>query len=226
MLSEDFYALVDASPGGSPRGEYRRSDKTCEDRPWRGWPRLAGGQVEQPAGKAWAAALPEGRKLATRLLSSLGWIKDAAPFLPLKNEEWEDADTTQLVFAMEYFTQTGIADRDERQLQHAAELCAWLMKTARFGNYTRPQFRLAMDRLVQLLPVLEPADAQKLIREQLFKQTATLADLISIIGELGQTAAQGHRLAGAGSQSRHPAPHPRGAGGQRRTNFQRTSPCW
>ena len=33
------------------------------------------------------------------------------------------------------------------------------MKTARFGNYTRPQFRLAMDRLVQLLPVLEKADA-------------------------------------------------------------------
>ena len=76
----------------------------------------------------------------------------------------------------------------------AAELCAWLMKTARFGNYTRPQFRLAMDRLVQLLPVLEPAEAQKLIREQLFKQTATLTDLISIIGELGQTAGKGTDL--------------------------------
>jgi hypothetical protein len=99
------------------------------------------------------------------------------------------ADSTQLVFAMEYFTQKGISDRDERQLQQAAEICAWLMKTARFGNYTRPQFRLAMDRLVQLLPALEPEDAQKLIREQLFKQTATLADLISIIGELGQAAA-------------------------------------
>jgi len=95
---------------------------------------------------------------------------------------------------MEYFTQAGIADRDERQLQKAAELCAWLMKTARFGNYTRPQFRLAMDRLVQLLPVLEKPEAQKLIRDQLFNQTATLTDLISIIGELGQTAGKGTDL--------------------------------
>ncbi len=100
----------------------------------------------------------------------------------------------QLVFAMEYFTQTGIAQRDERQLQHAAELCAYLMKNSRFGNYTRPQFRLAMDRLVQLLPALDAAEAKKLIREQLFKQTATLADLIAIIGELGQTAAKGKDL--------------------------------
>jgi hypothetical protein len=51
-----------------------------------------------------------------------------------------------------------------------------------------------MDRLVQLLPVLEPAQAQKLIREQLFNQTATLSDLIGIIGELGQTAAKGSDL--------------------------------
>ena len=68
------------------------------------------------------------------------------------------------------------------------------MKTARFGNYTRPQFRLAMDRLVQLLPVSKPEDAHKLIREQLFHQTATLADLISIIGELGQKAGAGKNL--------------------------------
>jgi hypothetical protein len=193
LLSEDFYGLIDAAPadlreenivaltklaktalGEGGRGTLLAKLKT-------GWKGLGG-------------STPEGRKLATHLLSSLGWIKDAAPFLPLKNEEWENADTTQLVFAMEYFTQTGIADRDERQLQRAAELCAWLMKTARFGNYTRPQFRLAMDRLVQLLPALEPAEAQKLIREQLFKQTATLSDLISVIGELGQTAAKGNAL--------------------------------
>ncbi|MDB6079473.1 MAG: hypothetical protein JWO82_3220, partial [Akkermansiaceae bacterium] len=65
-------------------------------------------------------------------------------------------------------------------------------------------FRLAMDRLVQLLPVLEPAQAQKLIREQLFNQTATLSDLIGIIGELGQTAAKGNdlqaRVASLGTQ--------------------------
>jgi hypothetical protein len=193
LLSEDFYALVDASPGDLREDNIAALTKLAQTalgeggraslvaKLTSGWKGLGGGSVE-------------GRKLATRLLSSLGWIKDAAPFLPLKNEEWEGADTTQLVFAMEYFTQKGIADRDERQLQHAAELCAWLMKTARFGNYTRPQFRLAMDRLVQLLPVLEPADAQKLIREQLFNQTATLADLISIIGELGQTANKGTDL--------------------------------
>lgn len=193
LLSEDFYGIVDASPadireenipsltqlaktalGEGGRGTLVAKLKT-------GWKGLGG-------------ATPEGRKLATSLLSSLGWIKDAAPFLPLDKQEWENADTTQLVFAMEYFTQAGIADRDERQLQQAAELCAWLMKTARFGNYTRPQFRLAMDRLVQLLPVLEKSEAQKLIREQLFKQTATLTDLISIIGELGQTAGKGTDL--------------------------------
>ena len=110
-----------------------------------------------------------------------------------------------LVYTMEYFTQSGITQHDERQLQHAAELCAYLMKTSRFGNYTRPQFRLAMDRLVQLLPVLDPADAKKLIREQLFKQTATLSDLIAIIGELGQAALNGKdlqaRAASLGTQS-------------------------
>ncbi len=199
LLSEDFYALVEAAPGDlreenlaplaklakTALGEGGRS--TLVARLQAGWKGLGG-------------TTPEGRKLATRFLSSLGWIKDAAPFLPLKNEEWEKADSMQLVFAMEYFTQAGIADRDERQLQQAAELCAWLMKTARFGNYTRPQFRLAMDRLVQLLPVLEPDAARKLIREQLFKQTATLADLIGVIGELGQTTAKGTDLqARAGS---------------------------
>ena len=193
LLSEDFYSLVDASPADlreenipaltklikTALGEGGRS--TLVSKLNAGWKGLGG-------------ATPEGRKLATSLLSSLGWIKDAASFLPLKKEDWENADTTQLVFAMEYFTQAGIADRDEHQLQQAAELCAWLMKTSRFGNYTRPQFRLAMDRLVQLLPVLEKSEAQKLIGEQLFKQTATLTDLISIIGELGQTAGRGTDL--------------------------------
>lgn len=193
LLSEDFYALVEASPTNlreenipalaklvkTALGEGGRS--TLVTKLQAGWKGLGGDT-------------PEGRKLATQLLSALGWIKDAAPFLPLENAQWEDADSTQLVFAMEYFTQAGIADRDERQLQRAAELCAWLMKTARFGNYTRPQFRLAMDRLVQLLPALEHEDALKLIREQLFKQTATLSDLISIIGELGQKAAAGKDL--------------------------------
>lgn len=190
LLSEDFYSLVEAAPGDlreenipaltklvkTALGEGGRT--TLVTRMKSGWKGLGG-------------VTPEGRKLAVRLLSSLGWIRDAAPFLPLKKEEWDEADTTQLVFAMEYFTQTGIEDHDERQLQQAADISARLMKTARVGNYTRPQFRLAMDRLVQLLPALEPAQAQKLIREQLFQQTTTLSDLIAIIGELGQTALRG-----------------------------------
>ena len=193
ILSEDFYSLVDACPGNlreenipaltklamTALGESGRT--TLVERMKTEW-------------KGFGSASPEGRKLAALLLSSLGWIRDATPFLPLKSEEWAEAETTQLVLAMEYFTQTGIAEHDERQLLKAADIAALLMKTARFGNYTRPQFRLAMDRLVQLLPVLEPALAQKLIREQLFTQTATLSDLISILGELGQTAASGTDL--------------------------------
>ena len=190
ILSEDFYSLVDACPRNlreenipaltklakTALGESGRT--TLVERMKTEW-------------KGFGSATPESRKLAALLLSSIGWIRDAAAFLPLKSEEWAEAETTQLVFAMEYYTQSGIAEHDERQLLKAADISALLMKTARFGNYTRPQFRLAMDRLVQLLPVLEPALAQKLIREQLFTQTATLSELISILGELGQTTASG-----------------------------------
>jgi hypothetical protein len=193
LLSEDFYSLVDASPTDIRENHIADLTKLAETAIAEGGRRTLVAKLVT-GWKGLGGTTPEGRKLATSLLSSIGWIKDAAPFLPLKKEEWEDADTTQLVFAMEYFTKTGIAERDERQLQQAAEICARLMKTARFGNYTRPQFRLAMDRLVQLLPVLEKADARKLITEQLFKQTATLTDLISIIGELGQNAAEGTDL--------------------------------
>ena len=193
LLSEDFYSLVDAAPGNLREENIPALAKLVKTALGEGGRTTLVAKL-QGGWKGLGGETPEGRKLATQLLSALGWIKDAAPFLPLENAQWEDADSTQLVFAMEYFTQAGIAERDERQLQRAAELCAWLMKTARFGNYTRPQFRLAMDRLVQLLPVLEPEDAHKLIREQLFHQTATLADLISIIGELGQKAGAGKNL--------------------------------
>ena len=44
--------------------------------------------------KGFGNTTPEGRKLAAHLLSSLGWIRDAAPFLSLKSEEWAVADTT------------------------------------------------------------------------------------------------------------------------------------
>ncbi len=193
LLSEDFYALVEASPADLRESNIPALTKMIKSALGEGGRATLVAKLKT-GWKGLGGTTPEGKILATRLLSSLGWIADAESFLPLKNEEWEGADPTQLVFAMEYFTQKGIASRDERQLQQAADLCAWLMKTSRFGNYTRPQFRLAMDRLVQLLPVLEPEDAQKLIREQLFKQTATLSDLISIIGELGQTAANGKDL--------------------------------
>ncbi len=193
LLSEDFYSLVDASPTDLRESDIPSLAKIIKNALGEGG--RSSLVTKLKAGwKGMGGTTPEGRILATRLLSSLGWIQDAESFLPLKNEEWEGADPTQLVFAMEYFTQKGIANRDEHQLQQAAELCAWLMKTSRFGNYTRPQFRLAMDRLVQLLPALEPEVARKLIREQLFKQTATLSDLISIIGELGLTAANGKDL--------------------------------
>ena len=190
LLSEDFYALVNASPGNLREENIPALTKLAQTALGEGGRETLVERMKADW-KGLGGTSPEGQKLAVRLLSSLGWIRDAAPFLPLKSEEWEAADTTQLVFTMEYFTQTGIADRDERQLQKAADISARLMKSARFGNYTRPQFRLAMDRLVLLLPALEPALAQKLIREQLFNQTATLSDLISIIGELGQTAAKG-----------------------------------
>lgn len=193
LLSEDFYALVNASPGNIREENIAALTKLAKTALGEGG-RATLVERMKTDWKGLGGTSPDGQKLAARLLSSLGWIRDAAPFLPLKSEEWAEADTTQLVFAMEYFTQTGIADHDERQFQKAADISARLMKTARFGNYTRPQFRLAMDRLVQLLPVLEPELAKKLIREQLFNQTATLTDLISIIGELGQTAAKGTDL--------------------------------
>ncbi len=194
LLSEDFYALVGASPGDIREENIPALTKLVRTALGEGGRATLVARM-QTEWKGLGGATPEGRKLATKLLSSLGWIKDAAQFLPLNSEEWDDADTTQLVYAMEYFTQTGIADHDERQLQKAADIAARLMKTARFGNYTRPQFRLAMDRLVRLLPVLEPEQAKKLIREQLFAQTATLSDLLAIIGEVGQTATKGTDIA-------------------------------
>jgi hypothetical protein len=193
VLSEDFHGIVNAAPADLRDDDIDHLAKLAKTALGEGG-RATLVKKLVDGWKGLGGTTPDGRKMATRFLSTMGWIKDAAPFLPLKPEEWEEADTTQLVFAMEYFTQAGIAARDERQLQRAAEVCAFLMKGARFGNYTRPQFRLAMDRLVQLLPVLEAAEAQKLIREQLFKQTATLADLISIIGESGQTTAKGEDL--------------------------------
>lgn len=187
LLSEDFFAIIEAAPGGVVEenlpaitrlinvaiGEGGRESLVARIRP--GWKGLGGES-------------PEGKILATRLLSSLGWIRDAAPFLPLDEAEWDKADTASLVYVMEYFTRLGIDEQDERQLARAAEISARLMRSARIGNYTRPQFKLAMERLVVLLPALEPEAARQLIREQLFTQKATLADVIAIFANQGQEA--------------------------------------
>ena len=65
-----------------------------------------------------------------------------------------------LVLTMEYFTQTGVEKRDERQLKRAAELCAFMMQNSRFVTYDSTIFRQATDRFVKLLPALEAADAE------------------------------------------------------------------
>ena len=136
----------------------------------------------------------EGKRLAAQLLSSVGWITDAESYLPLKREEWDQADTLMLVLSMEYFTQLGIAERDERQLKQAAEVCAFMMQTSRFGSNDRGIFRQATDRFVKLLPALETDDAEQLIRENFLTQPVILVDLILALGEAGQQAQQGQDL--------------------------------
>lgn len=194
FLSEDFYGIIEAAPQSITEADLPALTKLAQvavgeggrasfvERLSKGWNGLGG-------------TSPEGKALAARLLSSLGWIKDAKPFLPLDQAEWKTANAMDLVYSLEYFTTCGVENRDERHLAQAAELCAHLMKTGRFGNYTRPQFRLAMDRLVQLLPALNPADARKLINEHLSQQKNTLADLISIVAELGQNALKADQVA-------------------------------
>ncbi|MBK1825699.1 hypothetical protein [Haloferula rosea] len=187
ILSEDFYGLVSAAPGGLTEDQLPSVAKLAEVALGDGGRQTLVKRLEE-GWQGLGGDTKEGAMLATQLLSKLGWIRDAAPFLPLDEEAWKKADLTQLVYAMEYFTTLGIEDRDERQFAKAAEVCAILMKSSRIGNYTRPQFRLAMERLVALLPALEPDVAQKLIQEHLFSQRATLSDLIAIFGEQGQKA--------------------------------------
>ncbi|MCP5548558.1 MAG: hypothetical protein H7A50_14420 [Akkermansiaceae bacterium] len=189
LLSEDFYALVDAAPGEITEDDIGAIAKLAQVSLGEGGRGSLNAKLK-PGWQGIGGETKEGGLLATRLLSALGWIRDAAPFLPLDEAKWDDADATQLVYVMEYFTKTGIEDRDERLLARAASACARLMKSSRIGNYTRPQFRLAMERLVNLLPALDPEAAKTLIREQLFSQSASLADLISFFGEQGQKLAK------------------------------------
>lgn len=131
---------------------------------------------------------PEGRKLAARLLSAVGWTTDAAPYLPIDRTQWEQADTLSLVLTMEYFTQAGIKERDERLLKRAAEVCAFMMQTSRFAGNGQSLFRQATDRFVKLLPALETDEAEQLIRENFLTQPAILQDLLLVLGESGQKA--------------------------------------
>lgn len=193
LLSEDVLALVDASPADLDEANVEPLAKLVKvaigeggkaallKRVEAGW-RGIGGKSE------------EGKRLAAKLLSSLGWIRDAGPYLPLEESSWDGADSTSLIYAMEYFTVIGVDDRDERRLQQAAAIAARLLRSGKVGNYTRPQFRPAMDRLVRLLPALDPESAKQLIREQLFDRAGTLADLVGIIAELGQVAGAGKDL--------------------------------
>ena len=187
LLSEDFYAVLDAAPADLDATNLPQVTALVK---------IAIG----PLGKkdflarltkglhGFGGTTPDGRKLAAQLLSTVDWITDAGPYLPLKREEWEQADTLSLVLAMEYFTQTGINERDERQLKNAAEMCAFMMQTSRFDSNDRGIFRQATDRFIKLLPALEDSDAEQLIRENFLTQPAILVDLILSLGEAGQQA--------------------------------------
>ncbi|MBN2507742.1 MAG: hypothetical protein JXQ71_13720 [Verrucomicrobia bacterium] len=184
FLSDDFYAVIGAAPAELTAthlpsltalvqvaiGPAGRQDFLA---------RLARGL------RGVGGGTPSGRRLAAQLLSALGWIADAGPYLPLAREGWDAADTLTLVLTLEHFTQTGIRERDERRLKQAAELCAYMMQTSRFSANDRGLFKQATDRLVTLLPALEADEAGQLIRENFLTQPEIMVDLILAIGESG-----------------------------------------
>ena len=187
LLSDDFYAVIAAAPAdldGSHLKAVAALVKIAVGSAGKKdfLTRLEGGL------KGIGGSTPDARKLAAQLLSTLDWITDAGPYLPLERAAWDQADTFSLVLAMEHFTQTGIQKRDERQLKRAAELCAFMMQTSRFGANDRGIFRQATDRFVKLLPALETGDAEQLIRENFLTQPVILVDLILALGEAGQQA--------------------------------------
>lgn len=187
LLSDDFYAVLAASPADLDESNINVVAELVK---------IAIGDAGKIEFMSRLAAglrgiggeKPDGRRLAARLLSSVGWITDAANYLPLKREQWEQADTLSLVLAMEYYTQAGIKDRDERLLKRSAEVCAFMMQTSRFGQNEQGLFRQATDRFVKLLPAMEAGEAEQLIRENFLTQPAILQDLILVLGESGQQA--------------------------------------
>lgn len=193
FLSDDFYAVIDASPsdlGSSHLGDIASLVKMAIGN--------AGKQDFlarlQKGFKGIGGTSPSGKKLAAELLSGIGWMSDAGPYLPQERSEWDAADTLTLVLTMEYFTQRGVENKDERQLKRAAELCAFMMQSSRFGSNERGIFKQATDRFVKLLPALPPDDAEELIRENFLTQPVIMVDLILALGEVGSQAAKGSDL--------------------------------
>ncbi|HEY0551643.1 MAG TPA: hypothetical protein VGF13_18710, partial [Verrucomicrobiae bacterium] len=130
FLNDDFYAVLDAAPADLTASHLPYVTMLVNVAIGAGGKQDFLGRLEKGL-KGIGGSTSSGKKLAAQLLSSANWMTDAAPYLPLKREEWENSDTLTLVLTLEYFTQTGVEKRDERQLKRAAELCAFMMQTSR-----------------------------------------------------------------------------------------------
>jgi hypothetical protein len=184
FLSDDFYAVIEAAPAELAASHLPYVTMLVNVAIGAGGKQDFLARLEKGL-KGIGGSTPAGKKLAAQLLSSVGWMSDSGPYLPLKREEWDNADTLTLVLTLEYFTQTGVDKRDERQLKRAAELCAFMMQTSRFSSNDRGIFKQATDRFVKLLPALEGDDAEQLIRENFLTQPVIMVDLILALGEAG-----------------------------------------
>ena len=187
FLSDDFYAVVDAAPADLAASHLSSVAALVKVAIGAGGKNDFLARLEKGL-KGIGGSTPSGKKLAAQLLSSVGWMSDSGPYLTLKREEWDTSDTLTLVLTMEYFTQTGVEKRDERQLKRAAELCAFMMQTSRFSSNDRGIFKQATDRFVKLLPALEAEDAEQLIRENFLTQPVIMIDLVLALGEAGHQA--------------------------------------
>lgn len=193
FLSDDFYAVINAAPADLEVSHLSHIATLMRAAIGPGGKKDFVARLEKGL-KGIGGKTTAGRKLAAQLLSTVGWMTDSGPFLPLARAEWDQADTLTLVLTLEYFTQTGLDQRDERQFKRAAELCAFMMQTSRFATDDRGIFRQATDRFVKLLPALEADDAEQLIRENFLTQPVILVDLILALGESGQQAQRGSDL--------------------------------
>jgi hypothetical protein len=187
FLSDDFYAVIEAAPGQLTASHLPSISSLVKVAIGGGGKQDFLTRLEKGL-KGIGGTTPSGKKLAAQLLSSVGWMSDSGPYLPLERSEWDNADTLTLVLTMEYFTQTGVEKRDERQLKRAAEMCAFMMQTSRFGSNDRGIFKQATDRFVKLLPALESDDAEQLIRENFLTQPAIMIDLVLALGDVGHQA--------------------------------------